>query len=141
MKHFLFLLLVVAFISCGDKEYNDLLPNTQVNLSIDLSLPTYLDLQVPGGWANTPVGAGYGIKGIFIYNRNNAYVAFERACPHLAVSDCSRMSFDGTQLICPCDDSSFNILSGGASTSGVSYNAREYYVQEVSPSLLRITNY
>ena len=141
MKRLFIYLFIVTFLSCDDPEYNDLLPSTPVDVTIDLSLPLYLDLQIPGGWAYTPNSAGYGIKGIFLYNLNNRYVAYERACPHLQLSSCSVMTFDGTLLHCPCDDSKFNVLNGGASTTGVTYRAREYHVQAISATSLRITNF
>lgn len=141
MKNLFLLLVILSFLSCDDPKYNDLLPNTQVDVLIDLNLPLYIDLQVPGSWAETPTTPGYGIKGILIYNKNNTYIAFERACPHIAVTDCSQMNFDGLYLNCPCDDSNFNIFNGGVSTSGNGYSAREYLVQVISSTSLRITNY
>ena len=141
MKNTFLLLLILSLFSCDDPKYNDLLPSTQVDVVIDLNLPLYVNLQVSGSWENTPSTPGYGIKGILIYNKNNTYIAYERACPHLVVSDCSQMVFDGLYLNCPCDDSNFNIFNGGVSTSGVAYNAREYHVQIINPTSLRITNY
>lgn len=141
MKNFFFVFILVSFFSCDDPKYNDLLPSTSVDVVIDLNLPQYIGLQVSGSWVNTPTTPGYGIKGILIYNKNKTYIAFERACPHLTVTDCSRMDFDGLYLNCPCDDSKFNIFNGGTSTTGVVYNAREYHVQVINSTTLRITNY
>ena len=141
MKNLFFIVLFVSLFSCGDTEYNDLLPNITVDVTINLTLSDYIGLQVPGGYQMTPEGAiGYGIKGIFIYRSNSRYYAYERACPHKDVDECDPMVFDGAFLVCPCDNSKFNFLNGGSSTD-VSYRAREYHVQVVNTNTLRITNY
>ncbi len=139
MKQLFFLLFILAFLSCDDTQYNDLLPDRVVDVTINLSLPIYVDLQIPGGWSETPITPEYGFKGIFLINRNSSYVAFERACPHLTITACSRMSFDGLFFKCPCDNSTFSSLDG--SSSDVPYQAREYHVQVINASTLRITNY
>ena len=135
------------FISCEDYKPNDLLPNRDVNVTIDMSLPRYQNLLVPGGYASTPsppTYPEYGFKGILIINRNgNNYVAYDRACPHYGVSDCSAMTYNGLYLICPCDNSEFNPLNGGVSaTEGIDFQAREYHVEPLEgTNILRITSY
>ena len=141
MKHFLSIIIVVFLIlSCDDPQYKDLLPDTSVDVTINLNISAYNNLLVPGGWANTPT-SGYGFKGILIYNKNGTFIAYERACPHLAITECSMMTFDGLLLTCPCDESTFNIFAGGVSESGVAYRAREYHVQQIGANSLRITSY
>ncbi len=142
MRNITSLVALLLFLSCDNPTPNDVLPDMQVNVTIDLNLPSYQNLLVHSGWANTPTTSGYGIKGILIYNQGGNYIAYERACPHLEVSACNAMIFDGLFLKCTCDDSLFNIFSGGVSqTAGVNYSAREYHVQAIGASSLRITNY
>jgi nitrite reductase/ring-hydroxylating ferredoxin subunit len=142
MRNLIFIVLFIAFWSCENPTPHDVLPDTQVNVVIDLSLPSYQELLVHSGWANTPTIGGYGIKGILIYNRGGNYIAYERACPHLDISACNAMVFDGLLLKCTCDNSVFNIFNGGVSqTAGVEYSAREYHVQMIGASSLRITNF
>lgn len=137
---YLFFLLIVW--GCDKSTPNDLLPDTQVDVTIDLNLPSYQNLLVPGGWAFTPTTPGYGIKGILIYNQGGNFLAYERACPHLEVSVCTAMTFDGLLLKCTCDNSVFNIFNGGVSqTTGIEYTAREYHVQEIGTATLRISNF
>jgi nitrite reductase/ring-hydroxylating ferredoxin subunit len=132
--------LSIFLISCSSNfEENDLLPFVTVSQIVDLSLPQYNNLQVPGGWAYTSGG----IKGIIIYNINgNQYKAFERAAPHLTLSNCSQMVVENNlRMMCPCDDSEFNILNGAPLTPGITYNAREYLVTDLNGISLRITNF
>ena len=137
-KLFFILTTVVFFTSCSvDLQNNDLLPNIPVNKSINLELPQYINLQVPGGWVYTSGG----IKGIILYNINGTeFKAFDRACPS---NDCSTpMTFNGsTKLKCSCDDSEYSILNGSSQTNGNTFSAREYLVTRSSSSTLRISNF
>ena len=138
-KLFLIVSVVFLWVSCDDPQPNDLLPHREVDVSVDLNLPMYQNLLLPGGYAFTPTTSEYGFKGIFIYNRNGRYVAFDRACPHLAVNACAAMTFDGLYLICTCDGTKFNPINGGTSST-VEFQAREYHVT-VYGNVLKINNY
>ncbi|HIP49482.1 MAG TPA: hypothetical protein EYG92_11030 [Lutibacter sp.] len=142
MKNLFIILVIFSLFSCDDPQYNDLLPDKAIDVTINLNLPAYISLQTPGGWAETSTkeNLGHGFKGLFIYRSNSRYYAYERACPHKDVDACEPMTFDGSFLICPCDQSKFNFLNGGGSTD-VTYRAREYHVQEINSATLRITNY
>jgi len=141
MKKIILLLLTVTFYNCVDtKENNDLLPFISVNETIDLNLPQYINLQVPGGWAY----ASGGLKGIILYNINGSqFKAFERSAPHFSVSSsCSQMVVENSiKMLCPCDDAIFNILNGAPLTSDVTQFAREYLVTNLNGTVLRITNF
>ncbi|PIE48226.1 MAG: hypothetical protein CSA40_01395 [Flavobacteriales bacterium] len=141
MTTLLVLILGISLMSCGDHKPNDLLPDKDVNVVIDLSLPLYQDLLIPSGYAFTPITAEYGLQGIVIINKNSStYAAFDRACPHLALNDCGAMTYDGLYLKCPCDGVQFNPLNGGTSTQ-VEFQAREYHVEVLGANKLRIRSY
>ena len=139
MRKLLLLLLITSFLSCEKNETNDLLPDMDVDVTINLNLPQYIDLQTPSGWAY----ASGGIKGILVINSgtgNPPYKAFDRACPN---NDCgSAMTFDGSlKLKCSCDNSEYSIIDGSPQTKGNSHFAREYRVNVISSSTINITNY
>lgn len=139
MRKLLLLLLMTSFLSCEKNETNDLLPDMDVDVTINLNLPQYIDLQTPSGWAY----ASGGIKGILVINSgtgNPPYKAFDRACPN---NDCgSAMTFDGSlKLKCSCDNSEYSIIDGSPQTKGNSHFAREYRVNVISSSTINITNY
>lgn len=135
------LLIVFGLNSCNDNgdEFNDLLPMVQVNKTIFLNNPEFIDLQVVGGWAY----AQGGISGLIIYHSGvNSYVAYERSAPHLRPEACSRMVVNNSLTMeCPCDDSVFNLLNGSPMTDGVRYPARQYRVLTTGPNTLQITNF
>ncbi len=128
-------------INCVDnKQNNDVLPYVSVNETIDLNLPAYINLNIPGGTAY----ASGGLKGLIIYNINGTqFKAFERAAPHLPISSsCSQMVVQNSiKMVCPCDDSEFNILNGQPLTDGIDEFAREYLVTNLNGTILRITNF
>ncbi len=139
MRKLILLLVFISFFSCEKNDTHDLLPNLPVNITIDLNLPQYLDLQTPSGWVYT----NGGIKGILIQNTgigSQPYKAFERACPN---NDCSSpMTFDGSlKLKCSCDASEYSIIDGSPQTSGNIHFAREYRVNVLNSSTLNITNF
>ncbi|MDP2089097.1 MAG: Rieske 2Fe-2S domain-containing protein [Flavobacteriaceae bacterium] len=126
-------------VNCESDDQNNLLPYVLVNETINLSNPEFINIQVSGGWAY----ANGGIKGIVIYNVNgNSFKAYERSCPHLLPSACSRMTVEQSfKLKCPCDQSEFNILNGTPLTPNINYVAREYKVTIINANTLKITNF
>ena len=130
--------MFISLIACEKNETNDILPDQDVNVTVDLNLPQYIDLQIPSGWAYT----NGGLRGIVVLNTgtgNPNFKAFDRACPNY---DCtSPMTFDGSlKLTCPCDKSIYSIIDGSPQTSGNKYFAREYKVTEIGNALI-ISNY
>ena len=142
LKFLAFLFLTLLFVSCSSSspDNNENLPNVPVNVTLSLNSPQYQNLLVPGGW----VYASGGIKGLIVYNFNGTeFAAFDRACPHLSVSEaCSQMIVESSiKMVCPCDDAEFNILNGAPLTTGITVGARAYRAVLVSSSTLTITNF
>ncbi len=139
MRKLALLLLLITFFSCEKNDSNDILPHLSVNITIDLNLPQYIDLQIPSGW----VYINGGIRGILIQNTGSGsqpYKAFDRACPN---NDCNNpMTFDGSlKLKCPCDASEYSIIDGSPQTAGNSHFMREYRVNLLNSSSLNIINF
>ncbi|MDH3381234.1 MAG: hypothetical protein OEL54_00910 [Flavobacteriaceae bacterium] len=134
-----FLFIFFWFSSCESDDQNNLLPYVIVNETINLTNPEFINLQVPGGWAY----ANGGIKGIIIYNLNgSSYKAYERSCPQILPSPCSRMTVEQSfKLKCPCDQSEFNILNGTPITPNINYIVREYKVTVINTNTLKISNF
>ena len=138
MRNSISLVLLVFLFSCEKNDTNDILPNISVNVTIDLNLPQYINLQTPTGWAETSGG----LRGILVLNTGLTplYKAYERACPN---NDCSSpMIFDGSlKMKCPCDNSEYSIIDGSPQTTGNLHFAREYRVNQINPSTINITNF
>lgn len=132
--------MLLFFASCDKSEnYDDLLPYRTVDYIVNMALPQYSDLLIPGQSKETPENIG--VKGILIYNFNGSYKAFDLACPHLDPTTCAKMTFDGSLFLeCPCDDARFSIYDGSPQTDGINYRAREYHIVRLNNTQLRITN-
>lgn len=140
MRKLLFICLLITLFSCEKNDTIDLLPTVNVDVTINLRLAEFIELQTPTGWVYTASGND-GIKGIWLQYTGGtpAYKAFERACPN---NDCSApMTFDGSlKLKCSCDASEYSIIDGAPQTAGNSQYAREYRVIKQG-DLIRITNF
>lgn len=140
MRKLLLICLFFSLFSCEKNDTFDLLPIVPVDIRINLNLPQYIELQIPGNWNDSTVG---GIRGIFIQNigiGTPPFKAFELACPN---NDCNApMVFDGSlKFKCPCDNSEYSVIDGSPQTAGNSQFAREYKVIVISDTELIITNF
>ena len=139
IKKTVFLLLTILFLSCTESgNNNSCFPFVSVNETINLELPQYIDLNIPGGWAYAPGG----LQGLIVYNLNGVqFKAYDRLCPGENISSCSQMIVDtNLRMLCQCDNSEYNILNG-APLSGGDCFANEYLVDNLNGSVLRITNF
>ncbi len=140
MKKVLFLFATVLFLSCTDSgNENNCFPFISVNQTINLELPQYIDLNVPGGWAYAPGG----LQGLIVYNINGVqFKAYDRLCPGENISSCSQMVVDANlRILCQCDNTEYNILNGAPLTEGGACFANEYLVENLNGSILRVTNF
>ena len=129
----------ILLVCCvNNTQQNDCYLFITVNESVDLDLPQFIDLRVPGGWVYT----NGGFQGLIIHNNGVGFKAFDRLCPKQHAASCSQMVVvDDFRMLCPCDASEFNILNGVPLTQGVTCVANEYLVENLNGSLLRITNF
>ena len=139
MKKAVLLLMTVLFLSCTDSgNNNNCFPFISVNQNINLELPQYIDLNVPGGWAYAPGG----LQGLIVYNLNGVqFKAYDRLCPGENLSSCSQMVIENINMICTCDNSEHSIIDGRPLTTGSECFANEYLVENLNGSILRITNF
>lgn len=137
MRKYIFLLLVLfLFFGCSDNGFNSknpYLPNYTFTVDINMNLPTYSNLKYV---SNAVYYQNAGVRGIYIFNTGSGYNAFDAACPNQPLSDCSTMTIDGINLICPCDDEEYSLFTGQGS---LQYPLKQYRV-EINGSSLRVYN-
>lgn len=140
MKKYILFLIIPLLFGCskdsGTINNNPYLPNYPVNFQINLSLPSYSNLQFisNGVLINT---AGIGIRGVFVFNTGNGYTAFDAACPNQPLGDCSSMTLNGIMGVCPCDDAEYNLFTG--LSEGKNYPLKAYRT-EVNGNIIRVYN-
>lgn len=137
MKKLNVFLVFMIFCACTNAPFqNQCLPNIIVDETINLDLPQFIDLRVPGGWVSTRLTN----RNVVIINRSSGFKAFDLQCPEEHCS--SSMNYDGLKLICTCNQEEYNPLSGGAPlTEGVECFAKEYLTQTINSSTIRISNF
>jgi nitrite reductase/ring-hydroxylating ferredoxin subunit len=139
-KIYLVLLFLPFLFSCDGGSINNNnpnIPNYQVNLQINLSLPANSNLQFPSNHI-VDYSAGSGARGIVVFNAGNNFLAYDLACPNQPFNTCtSPMTITGIEAKCLCDNTTYNLFSG--QSQGQPYPMKQYRVQ-VSGGYLYVTN-
>lgn len=133
------MVFLVASASCK-KSKNNPIASVPFDITIDLTLPSYSNLNGAGGWAYV----NGGIKGIIVYRRSyDVFVAFERQSPQDPDNTCSSGLVTNPdnflQLDDPCSSAHFSLYDGSP-ISGSEFGLRQYQVIWNGSNLLRIYN-
>lgn len=139
-KYILVILLFPIVLGCSNDSVNNnnkYLPNYGFSIDINMDLPLYTDLQ----FTANPVyidQAGIGITGIFVMNTGGGYVAFEATCPNQEISECSAMTLNGINAVCPCDEAEYSLFNG--QSEGKQYPLKQYRVDVIGANMIRVSN-
>lgn len=139
MKNLFLFLSIILLLGCtNSNKTNDCFPFIPVNISVNLDLPEFIDLRIPG---NSDYTVG-GQNGIVIYNINGTqFKAFDRACPN-HITNCAPMEVENNiRLKCSCGGTEYNILNGKPLSGEGTCFAKEYFVENLNGTVLRITNF
>lgn len=111
----LILLYCIGILCVQCKKNEQQVPVPGVDFTINISNPSYINLQSPSGWVYVSGGS----LGIIIYrNSQTEFSAYDRHSPY-QVSERCQVAVDSTDLfaIDPCSDSKF-LLTDGSPTEG-----------------------
>lgn len=138
IRFFLFA-LVILIVSCN-KNRNHPVPSIPFDISINISLPSYSDLQGVGSWAYVSGGA----KGIIVYRKSfDQFVAFDRQSPADGGAECATPLTPDTsnflQLNDMCSGARFSLYDGSP-MSGSDFGLRQYQVVWDGNFMVRIFN-
>ena len=142
MNYYRFLLLLIFFgtFSCSKNQINNnpYLQDISFEKVINLNLPQYDNLKYSGGSIYLPSG---GIKGLLLFNINEQIMAWEASCPNQYPSSCSKMTINGVQSICSCEDFKYSLATGQilSNSEKESYPMKLYY-SEKNGNSVRISN-
>jgi nitrite reductase/ring-hydroxylating ferredoxin subunit len=142
MNYYRFLLLLIFFgtFSCSKNQLNNnpYLQDISFEKVINLNLPQYDNLKYSGGSIYLPSG---GIKGLLLFNINEQIMAWEASCPNQYPSSCSKMTINGVQSICSCEDFKYSLATGQilSNSEKESYPMKLYY-SEKNGNSVRISN-
>jgi hypothetical protein len=139
LQLFFLLVFLVSSSSCK-KNKNHPIASVSFDITIDMSLPSYTEINGVGGWCYV----NGGIKGIIVYRQSyDVFVAFERQSPEDPDNQCDTgltpMADNFLQLDDPCSDAVFSLYDGSP-ISGSEWGLRQYQVVWNGSNLLRIYN-
>ncbi|HJS00467.1 MAG TPA: hypothetical protein VJ780_05995 [Flavobacterium sp.] len=134
----LIFVITMTILSCSDEfnNKNPYLPNYTFSTTIDTNLPAYSNLKYVSN-AVYINGPGIGVRGIYVFNTGSGFNAFDAACPNQSLSDCSTMTLNGINVVCPCDEEEYNLFSGQSTHK--QYPLKQYRV-EVNANIIRVYN-
>jgi nitrite reductase/ring-hydroxylating ferredoxin subunit len=142
MNYYRFLLLLIFFgtFSCSKNQLNNnpYLQDISFEKVINLNLPQYDNLKYSGGSIYLQSG---GIKGLLLFNINDQIMAWEASCPNQYPSSCSKMTINGVQSVCSCEDFKYSLATGQilSNSEKESYPMKLYY-SEKNGNSVRISN-
>lgn len=120
---FAFALAVLAS-SCKKDEKGGV-PLTGVNININVNLPEYNDLAVPGGWVYLTGGS----QGLIVYRKStDEFVAMDRHCPYRPEDVC-KVVVDESEVIArdtACCHSAFLLLDGSVTEGPAAIGLKRY---------------
>jgi hypothetical protein len=131
---------IFILFACKKASNGHPVPSIAFDITIDLNLPTYLNLQGVGGWAYINGGS----RGIIAYRRSaDEIVAFDRHSPKDPDGICPLPLYPLTtnflQLKDSCNNALFS-LNDGSPIRNSEYGLRQYQTQFNGTNQLRIYN-
>jgi hypothetical protein len=140
MKKLLFAFLsLILLLSCsGETSHykNPYLPNYSFSFVVNTSLPLYSGLSS----AINPVvltDINSGITMIAMKISSTEYRAWDVYCPNQSPTSCSRMTINGVNAKCACDNLEYSLFTGVGTGQ---YAMRPFSVEVLGPNLIRIYN-
>jgi len=141
MKLKLLFFASTLFLLSSCIKYNQSpVPNIPFDITIDLNLPSYYELNGTGGWAYVNGGS----RGIIVFRRAiDEFVAYDRHSPADPEGNCVLPLFPTSDnflvLKDTCSGAQFSLYDGSPIT-GSEFMMRQYRVNYSGSNLLRIFN-
>lgn len=140
MKYFFLLISLVLLTACSRNSSDEnckFLVNAAVNITVNLSLPQYSQLQFT---SNSVYFENQGNQGVIVMNVGSGYRAWDAADPNHEQSACSQLSIDGANAVCGCiDANTYSLFTGASIGTQLPCGLKEYRVTNSGNSLV-VTN-
>lgn len=141
MKQLLVICLGLLLLSskCNNQNQHPV-PFVPVDITIDIQLPSYSNLQGVGGWTYLNGGS----RGIIVYRKAiDDFVAFDRHAPSDPEGSCPIALYPDDQnflqLIDSCNNAVFSLYDGSPVSNSI-FGLRQYATQFNGNNLLRVYN-
>lgn len=143
MKKYIVLFIMGFLLSCSSDDVNpncNFLFDVNVNLTVDLNLPQYSQLQFPGNALRDESQGNIGI--ILVRANNSTLLAWDGADPSRAPESCSRLDITGLTAISSCPEAvEYELITGqplGENTQPCTLIA--YRVEAIGNNRFLVTN-
>ena len=119
-RKFSFLLFAIILIfstlnlnSCRETEETvNCFPKVPINVSLNLSLPAYFNLQSVGGWIYVNQQES-GTRGLIVVKTTNGFNVYDRNAPHICPGNDTTLNVENNiKIVCPADGAEWILLSG-----------------------------
>ncbi len=118
-KLYALLLILIGFASCVEEEPK-IVPDVYLNITINLNLPEYTDILVPGNAVLYP-NEGYDNNGIIVYRHTqDEFIAFDATCPQ-HIEQSTAIEIDKEDFAtgkCPHCNTTYSFFNFGQASSG-----------------------
>ncbi|UWX59256.1 hypothetical protein N0B40_12660 [Chryseobacterium oranimense] len=108
--------------SCGSREDTvNCFPNNPINVSLNLNLPAYNNINYDGGWIYVNEQQS-GTRGLIVVRVGDSFKAYDRNAPHICPDTNTTLEVkDNISILCPKDNTRWILRTGqpesGAATS------------------------
>lgn len=131
--------LLLLSAKCNNQNQHPV-PFVPVDVTIDMQLPSYSNLQGVGGWTYLNGGS----RGIIVYRKAiDEFVAFDRHAPSDPEGSCPMALYPDDQnflqLIDSCNNAVFSLYDGSPVSNSI-FGLRQYATQFNGNNLLRVYN-
>ena len=119
----LLLLSLVVIFSCNKNQNR--VPYVPIDLYLNITLPSYTNLNVIGGWVYVSGGS----KGLIVYRQTaETFMIYDRHCTYDVNAACAAASVDSTNLAvsCDCDESQYQLYDGAVINGPAIYSLQQY---------------
>jgi len=119
------LIIAILFVQCKKDKENNNVPLVEVNFTIAVDDPAYINLKTIGGWEYLSGGS----RGIIVYRTSQTeFKAYDRHCTFQPSETCALVSVDPNNLTATddCCGSSFLLTDGTVSKPPASVPLKEY---------------
>lgn len=99
--------------SCSSREDTvSCFPSTPINVTLNLSLPAYFNLQNVNGWIYVNEQQA-GTRGLIIVKTTSGFKVYDRNAPHLCPDENTTLSVeDNIKIVCPKDQAEWILYTG-----------------------------
>lgn len=142
---FIFSLLIFSSLSinsCGSREDTvNCFPNSPINVTLNLNLPAYNNLNYDGGWIYVNEQQS-GTRGLIIVRVGNAFKVYDRNAPHICPDNDTTLEVkDNIAIICPKDNTRWILRTGQPESGSKTSLPPKTYPYNYDPGSKTLTTY